>query len=158
MEKRLNYRSVAPQAQQAMTGLYTYVRTCGLEIALLDLVWLRISQINGCVYCVDKHYSDALAHGVSARKLNAVVAWEESPFFTARERAALAWAESLTWVATTHAPDEAYRATEQHFRDKELVDLTYAIALMNGLNRLGVGFRLQPEMAPEERVIAAAAP
>lgn len=151
MEKRLDYHKVAPQAQQAMRHLYSYVKECGLDIALLDMVWLRISQINGCAYCVDLHYRDALAKGVAARKLNSVVTWEETDFFNPRERAALAWAESLTLVAATRAPDPVYRAAHEQFTDKELVDLTYAIALMNLLNRLGVGFRLSPEVKPEER-------
>ncbi|HUN46173.1 MAG TPA: carboxymuconolactone decarboxylase family protein [Stellaceae bacterium] len=151
MEKRLNHRQVSPQAQQAIGPIYAYVKECGLDIGLVDMIWLRISQINGCAYCVDLHYRDALAHGVPARKLNSVVTWAETAFFTARERAALAWAESLTLVAATHAPDEIYRAAHEQFSDKELVDLSWAIALMNAMNRMGVGFRLQPDVKPEER-------
>ncbi|HTZ81515.1 MAG TPA: carboxymuconolactone decarboxylase family protein [Stellaceae bacterium] len=151
METRLNHRAASPQAQQAVGPLYTYVKECGLDIALIDMVWLRISQINGCAYCVDLHYRDALAHGVPARKLNSVVTWEETGFFSPRERAALAWAESLTLVAATHAPDAVYRAAHEQFADKELADLTWAIGLMNMMNRLGVGFRLRPEVKAEER-------
>jgi AhpD family alkylhydroperoxidase len=151
MTKRLDHGAAAPQARQAMMSLYTYVKECGLDAALIDMVWLRISQINGCAYCVDLHYRDALAHGVAARKLNSVMTWAETQFFSARERAALAWAESLTLVAATRAPDDVYEAAHAQFGDKELVDLTYAIGLMNLLNRLGVGFRKEPEVKPEER-------
>ncbi len=151
MAKRLDHNAVAPQARQAMMSLYTYVKESGLDIALIDMIWLRISQINGCAYCVDLHYRDALARGVAARKLNSVVTWAETQFFSARERAALAWAESLTLVAETRAPDDVYEAALAQFGDKGMVDLTYAIGLMNLLNRLGVGFRKEPEVKPEER-------
>ena len=148
MTSRLNHHAVAPQARQALAPRYSYVKECGLDIALLDMIWLRISQINGCAYCVDLHYRDALTHGITARKLNSVVTWEETEFFNPRERAALAWAESLTLVAATRAPDDVYRKAQAQFSEKELVDLTYAIGLMNLLNRIGVGFRMTPK--PEE--------
>ncbi len=142
---RLDYRQVAPDGYKAFAGVHRYVAQSGLEPALVHLVYLRVSQLNGCAYCVDLHWRDALAEGVSPRKANAVAAWEEVPFFSPRERAAFAWADSLTRLAETKAPDADYERARLHFAEKELADLTYAVALMNALNRLGVGFRRTPE-------------
>jgi AhpD family alkylhydroperoxidase len=142
---RLNYKEAAPDGYKAFARVHQYVAQSGLEPALVHLVYLRVSQINGCAYCVDLHWRDALAEGVSPRKVNAVAAWEEAPFFSPRERAAFTWAESLTRLAETKAPDADYERAREHFADKELADLTYAVALMNALNRLGVGFRRAPE-------------
>ena len=147
MELRLPYWSIAPDGVRAMTALYKYLPECGLEPLLIDLVFLRVSQINGCAYCVDLHARDARAKGETDRRVNSVVTWREAPFYTPRERAALAWAESLTLIAETRAPDEDYEAAKAQFSEKELVDLTLAIGLMNALNRLAVGFRRGP--APE---------
>lgn len=144
MLTRLDHAKAAPEGAELLGQLYAYVAKSGLDPALIDLVYLRISQINGCAYCVDLHWRDATSKGVETRKLNAVAAWEEMPFFSARERAALAWAESLTLVAQTKAPDSAYDAARAAFGDKELADLSYAIAVMNAYNRLGVGFRKMP--------------
>ena len=144
MQERLNYPAIAPDGYRAFGKVHQYVANCGLDSMLIHLVYLRVSQINGCAYCVDLHYRDALAEGGDPRKLNSVVVWDESPFFSPRERAAFAWAESLTNVATTHAADEHYNAARTQFSDKELVDLSYAVSLMNAFNRLGVGFRKQP--------------
>lgn len=144
MLTRLDHAKAAPEGAKLLGQLYAYVAKSGLDPALIDLVYLRISQINGCAYCVDLHWRDATSKGVETRKLNAVAAWEEMPFFSARERAALAWAESLTLVAQTKAPDSAYDAARAAFGDKELADLSYAIAVMNAYNRLGVGFRKMP--------------
>lgn len=145
MQTRLDYARAAPEGAQILGRLYAYVSRSGLDPLLIDLVYLRISQINGCSYCVDMHWRDASEKGADARKLNAVAAWEEMPFFSERERAALAWAESLTLVASTRVPEDAYAAARAQFGDKSLVDLSYAIALMNAYNRLGVGFRKHPE-------------
>ncbi|MGE3150088.1 MAG: carboxymuconolactone decarboxylase family protein [Pseudorhodoplanes sp.] len=150
-EKRLDYASISPQGLQAFRGVRNYIAGCGLDPILVDLVYLRVSQINGCAYCVDLHYRDALKRGVNPRKLNSLVAWREGPFFNARERAALAWTESLTFIARTGAPQEDFDAVKAHFSEKELADLSYAIALMNALNRVSVGFRGQPELSAEER-------
>lgn len=155
MDRRLDYRAIGPDGHRAFGNVYTYVSGCGLDPALLNMVLLRVSQINGCAFCVDLHHRDAVKSGVSERKLSNLVAWAESPFFNARERAALGWAESLTLVAETRAPQHVYEAAKSHFGDKELVDLTYAIALMNAMNRIGIGFRRQPELSAEERVAAA---
>lgn len=144
MQTRLDYAKAAPEGAKLLGQFHSYVARSGLDPALIDLVYLRVSQINGCAYCVDLHWRDAVNKGVEARKLNAVAAWEEMPFFSERERAAFAWAESLTLVAATKAPDAAYDAARAQFDDKELTDLTYAIALMNAYNRLGVGFRKMP--------------
>ena len=144
MEPRLNYASVSPEAAKSFGGAHHYIAHCGLEPGLIHLVYLRVSQINGCAYCVDLHMRDALRDGDDFRRINSVVTWRETPFFTPRERAALAWAESLTLVAETRAPDEDYGRARAEFSEKELVDLTYAVALMNALNRVAIGFRKGP--------------
>ena len=144
MQQRLKYASVSPDGYKAWGALRGYIAKCGLEESLVNLVYLRVSQINGCAYCVDLHTRDAEKAGESTRRLHNVVTWRETPFFSERERAALAWAESLTLLPETKAPDEAYDPLRLHFNDKEIADLTYAIALMNAMNRLGVGFRMGP--------------
>jgi AhpD family alkylhydroperoxidase len=144
MEPRINYGNVSPEAIQAMRGLEIYVRGSGLEPALLELVRLRASQINGCAYCIDMHTKDARAAGETEQRLYGLSAWEETPFYNARERAALAWTEALTRIAETRAPDEVYNSVRQHFSEKELVDLTLAIVAINGWNRIAVGFRSVP--------------
>lgn len=146
MSPRLELKKVAPEGYQAFGPLYQYVASSSIDRALVDLVYLRISQINGCAYCVDQHWRDALKAGDDARKLNSVITWREAPFFSERERAALAWAESLTRVADTGAPDDDYAVVKGQFSDKEIADLTIVIALMNAMNRIGVGTRLQPPM------------
>jgi AhpD family alkylhydroperoxidase len=146
MSERFNLRKVSPEGYKAFGALYQYVDSCGLERALIDLVYLRVSQINGCAYCVDSHWRDLLKAGADARKLNSLVTWREAPFFTNRERAALTWAESLTNIATTHAPDEDYAAVKSEFSDKEVGDLTIVIGLMNAMNRVGIGTRLAPQV------------
>ena len=128
----------------AFAPLTQYIRASSLGRELVDLVFLRVSQINGCAYCVDLHWRDALKAGDDARKINSLVTWREAPFFSERERAALAWAESLTHVAQTGAPDADYDLAKSQFSDHELGDLTIVIAYMNALNRLGVGLRMQP--------------
>lgn len=144
MEPRIDYRKAAPGAISAMLGLENYARTRGLEPALLELVKLRASQINGCAYCVDMHTKDARAGGESEQRLYAIVVWRETPFFTERERAALAWTEAVTQVSYEHVPDEVYEFARRHFNEKELVDLTLAIIAINGWNRLAISFRTVP--------------
>ncbi|MGH6954755.1 MAG: carboxymuconolactone decarboxylase family protein [Alphaproteobacteria bacterium] len=141
---RIDYKSVAPKGFAAMAGLGRYVDECGLDKKLIYLVELRVSQINGCAYCVDLHSRELRGEGETAKRIDSVVVWRESPFFTPRERAALAWAESVTLIAESHAPDDIYEEARRHFGEKELVDLTYAIAAMNAWNRLGVSFRQLP--------------
>lgn len=133
-----------PGAIQAIFGLEKYVNSSGLEKPLLELVKLRASQINGCAYCVDMHTSDAKKEGESDRRLHAVVVWRETPFFTPRERAALAWTEAVTLLSETHAPDELYNELLTCFNEKEVIDLTMAIITINSWNRMAVSFRKSP--------------
>jgi AhpD family alkylhydroperoxidase len=142
--QRLDYAKASPAAYQAMLGLERYVRASGLEHSLLELVKLRASQINGCAFCVDMHARDARAGGEAERRLYALPVWREAPFFTARERAALAWTEALTLVAQHPDLDAPYAALAQHFSDKERVDLTLAIGAINTWNRIAIGFGAQP--------------
>ena len=144
MQPRIEYRKVAPGVMAAMSGLERYLAECGLEPSLLELVKLRASQINGCAYCMDMHTKDARARGETEQRLYALSAWRETPFYTDRERAALAWTEALTLIADGHAPDAIYESAHQHFTEKELVDLTLAIIAINGWNRLAIGFRTVP--------------
>jgi AhpD family alkylhydroperoxidase len=126
-----------------MFGLEKYVRGCGLEASLLELVKMRASQINGCAFCLDMHSKDARAAGETEQRLYLLSAWREAPFYTPRERAALAWTEALTSVADGHVPDEVYAEAREHFGEKELVDLSLAVVAINGWNRLAVGFRAE---------------
>jgi AhpD family alkylhydroperoxidase len=144
MTARLNYSHAAPEATRAMMGLEQYVRTSGLEPTLLHLVKLRASYMNGCAYCIDMHTKDARLAGETEQRLYAVPVWHETPFFTPRERAALAWTESVTAIAATGVPDEAYEAVRQQFTEAEVVALTMAVVAINGWNRLAVSFRAEP--------------
>ena len=144
MQSRLDYAKAAPAALRAHYTLEEYVRGCGLELPLLELVKTRASQINGCAYCLDMHTKDARAAGETEQRLYALSAWREAPFYSARERAALAWTEAVTRVGDTHVPDEVFREAREHFSEKELVDLTMAIVVINGWNRLAISFRTVP--------------
>jgi AhpD family alkylhydroperoxidase len=124
-----------------MYAVERYVRECGLDRPLLELVKLRASQVNGCAYCVDMHTKDARANGETEQRLYAVVVWREAPFFTERERAALAWTEALTLVSQEQVPDNVFEIARKEFSDKELVDLTMAVIAINGWNRLAISFR-----------------
>ncbi|MBV8809019.1 MAG: carboxymuconolactone decarboxylase family protein [Acidobacteriaceae bacterium] len=135
---------VAPQAYRALAGLGSYVTNSGLDPALLELVKVRASQINRCAYCIDMHTKDARGNGESEQRLYALTAWRETPFFTDRERAALAWTEAITLINETHAPDDVYEEVRQQFTEQELVNLTMAIVVINGWNRLLIGFRAVP--------------
>jgi AhpD family alkylhydroperoxidase len=141
MEQRLDFYKASPDALKALIALEVAVGKLGLEPALLDLVKLRASQINGCAFCVDLHASDLRKKGETERRLYAVPVWRETPFFTPRERAALAWTEAITLVATRHAPDADYEALSAEFSERERVDLTLAIGVINSWNRLSIGFR-----------------
>lgn len=148
MSNRLNHATTSPDGYKALGAAHSYLQQCSLPRTLIDLVYLRVSQLNGCAYCIDLHSRDLLKEGVSVDKLVLVPVWDEAgAVFSARERAALAWAEIVTRVAETGVPDEAYAAATAEFGDKELVDLTYAISLMNAYNRLGVTFRMTPAAA-----------
>ena len=144
MNARIDFYSASKEAISAMIALEKAGANLGIDPRLLDLIKLRASQINGCAFCIDLHTSDARKAGESERRLATVSAWRETPFFTARERAALAWTESLTNIAQTHAPDADYELLAAHFNPKEMADLTLAIATINAWNRFAIGFRKMP--------------
>jgi AhpD family alkylhydroperoxidase len=144
MKPRFRYDAASPNPYDAMDGLETYLATCTIEQPLIHLVKLRASQINGCAYCLDMHWKDLRALGENEARLYGLDAWGESPLYTARERAALAWTEAVTLVADGHVPDEAYDAVRGHFDERELADLTMAIATINAWNRLSIAARLTP--------------
>ena len=145
MSHRIDYAKISPAGFKAFGGVYLYLQNCGLPKQLINLVYLRVSQINGCAYCIDMHSRDLLKSGLEADKLVLLPVWREAgEVFTSRERAALAWAETVTRVAETGVPDSDYAAAIAEFNDKELADLTYAIGLMGAFNRFGIGFRSTP--------------
>ena len=140
MQPRIDV-TAAPSALKAMLGLGAYVQQSGLEENLLNLIALRASQINGCAYCIDMHWKDLRASGESEQRLYGLDAWRESPYYTERERAVLAWTEAVTRVADTHVPDEAFENLRQHFNEKQIADLTLAVATINSWNRLNIALR-----------------
>jgi AhpD family alkylhydroperoxidase len=144
MSERIAYAKVTPEGYRAMAGLERYVRESGLEPSLLELVKLRASQINGCAYCIDMHWKDARARGESEQRLYGLMAWRESPYYSERERAALAWTEAVTLIADSHVPDDLYEEVRQYFNETELVNLTLALVAINGWNRLAISFRTEP--------------
>jgi len=144
MRQRIDYKQSAPGGYKVMSTLEQYVRSCGIEPSLLELIKIRASQINGCAFCLDMHTKDARARGETEQRLYALSAWCETPFFTERERAALEWTEAVTRVADTHAPDKVYESVRKHFTEKELVDITLAVVAINGWNRLAIAFRTMP--------------
>jgi AhpD family alkylhydroperoxidase len=141
---RFDYASASPQAVKAMYALEVATRHLGLEPALLELVRLRASQINGCAYCIDLHTRDARAAGESDERMHLVSVWHEAPVFTPRERAALAWTEAVTRIADTHVPDDVYELAKSQFSEAELVNLTLAVVAINGWNRFAISFRAVP--------------
>ena len=141
MQPRIDYKNISPKALEAMRGLELYVHRSGLEQPLLELIKTRASQLNGCAYCLDMHTKDARASGETEQRLYGLSAWQEAPFYTARERAALLWTEAVTLISEQRVPDEIYESVRQHFSEKELVDLTMAIVAINGWNRLAISFR-----------------
>jgi len=142
MSTRINHHQVNMAAVQSLAGIYQHVTS--IDPKLRALVELRVSQINGCAFCVDMHSTQARAEGETQQRLDCLVAWRESPFYTDRERAAFAWAEAVTRIAETHAPDEAYTPLLEHFSEKEIVDLTLIISVMNTWNRLAISLRKEP--------------
>jgi AhpD family alkylhydroperoxidase len=141
MKARVNIGSAPPGAYKAMLGLEAYLATCGLEPGLVHLVKMRVSQINGCAYCLDMHSKDLRAAGDTEQRLYLLDAWREAPFYSERERAALAWAEAVTLVTDGHVPDEVFEDVRPHFTDAELINLTLAVTTINAWNRLNVAFR-----------------
>jgi AhpD family alkylhydroperoxidase len=144
MEPRIDYRKVAPGVFQAALGLEKYLGQCGIEETLIHLIELRASQINGCAYCIDMHWKDLRAAGETEQRLYGLDAWRESPYYTARERAALAWTEAITIIRETHAPDEVYEEVRNNFSEKEIANLTFAVATINVWNRLAISMRSVP--------------
>lgn len=141
MEQRLSYSKAAPEGIEILRKLESYIKKAGLEPDLVELVKLRASQINGCAYCIDMHTKDARSQGESEQRLYGVSAWQEAPFYNERERAALAWTESVTKISEAQLPDEIYNLVKKHFTERELVDLTLAVIAINSWNRLAISFR-----------------
>jgi AhpD family alkylhydroperoxidase len=144
MTQRLNALEAAHGAMKAMFGLEAYLAKCGLESSLLHLLKLRVSQINGCAYCIDMHWKDLRAGGETEQRLYMLDAWRESPFYSERERAAFAWAEAVTLVTEGNVPDEVFEEARKQFKETELADLTLAVVAINGWNRLNIAFRTVP--------------
>ncbi len=144
MGQRFSYSKAAPEGVESLRKLDSYAKSSGLEPDLLELVKLRASQINGCAYCIDMHTKDARSHGESEQRLYAVSVWRETPFYGERERAALAWTESVTLISKDQVPDDVYGEARRYFSEKELADLTLAIIAINGWNRLAISFRTPP--------------
>ena len=144
MEQRFNYFKAAPDAYKALSGVEAYLHSCGLEEGLLHLIKLRTSQINGCAFCLDMHSKDLRAIGETEQRLYTLDAWRECPWFTERERAALAWTEALTLITQGHVPDAVYEEALKQFNEKELSDLSIAITTINTWNRLSIASRTPP--------------
>ena len=141
---RVNYAQVAPHAFNALLGLEKAMAESSLDQSLHELIKIRASQLNACAYCIDMHTSDAIKLGETPRRIFALSAWHETPLFTDRERAALLWTETLTLLAEKGAPEVIYNEVAEQFNDREMADLTFAIATINAWNRFGVGFAMQP--------------
>jgi AhpD family alkylhydroperoxidase len=144
MKARINYAKAAPGVYDAMDALEQYLQKCGLEESLLHLARLRASQVNGCAYCLDMHWKDLRAIGETEQRLYSLDAWRECPYYTDRERAALAWTEAVTLITNGHVPDSVYEEARQYFNEKELSDLTLAVAAINAWNRLSIAARIVP--------------
>jgi len=144
MQPRLDYKAASPEAYKAISHVEAFVRRSGLEAPLLELIKIRASQLNGCAFCIDMHTKDARAHGETEQRIYALDAWHETPFFTDKERAALAWTEALTNIQQGHAPEAVYQEARKHFGDAEIVNLTLAITTINAWNRIAIGFRSVP--------------
>jgi len=147
MSIRIDYKAVLPEGYRAMAGLSRFVAETGLDKALIHLVKLRVSQINGCAYCCWLHCKELREMGEVEVRLDCLPAWREAPYYGARERAALAWAEAVTLISETHAPDDVYAQARAQFGEKELVALTYLIVEINAWNRLAVPFRQAPPVS-----------
>jgi AhpD family alkylhydroperoxidase len=144
MKPRMNFYQAAPDTIKALTALEAQVQGCGLEQSLIELVKTRASQINGCAFCINMHTQDARKHGETEQRLYLLNAWRESPVYSERERAALAWTEAVTLISETHAPDDAYNEVRAHFSEAETVNLTVLIGTINSWNRLAIAFRAVP--------------
>lgn len=148
MTQRMDYNAATPSGVKALGGVYGHILQSGLPKSLVELVYLRISQINGCAYCIDTHWRDLLKQGIAVEKIALLQSWRESgELFDRTERAALAWAETVTRVAETNVPDAEYESAAAEFEPKQLADLTIAIGLMNAYNRMAISFRVPPAAA-----------
>ena len=143
MKARLNAYTAAPETMKAVSAIEPIIAASGIEQSLIELVKTRASQINGCAFCIHMHTKDARAHGETEERLYLLDAWRESPLYTERERAALAWTEALTLINQTHAPDDVYEALRKHFNEAETANLTTLIGVINTWNRIAIGFRYQ---------------
>jgi AhpD family alkylhydroperoxidase len=143
MKARLNAYTAAPETMKAMAAIEPIIAATGLEPSLIELVKIRASQINGCAYCIHMHTKDARAHGETEERIYLLDAWRESPLYTERERAALAWTEALTLISVTHAPDADYEELRRHFNETATANLTTLIGVINAWNRLAIGLRYQ---------------
>lgn len=146
MEQRLDLTKVSPDGYKAMLGVHSYVQNSGLGLGLLELVKMRVSQINGCAFCIAMHVPLALKHGISQNQLYLLAAWREAPVYSPAERAALAWAEALTQLASGDVPDDVYAELCRHFSAKEVGDLSFAVAEINAWNRLMIATRTPPQL------------
>ena len=146
MSQRIDLTKISPNGYQAMLGVHSYVQNSGLGLGLLELIKMRVSQINGCAFCIAMHVPLARKHGVSDDQLNLLVAWREAPIYSAKERAALAWAEALTWLSGGDVSDAVYSEICQHFSEKEVADLSFAVAEINAWNRLMICTRTPPQL------------
>lgn len=144
MNARIAWAQKSPEAYKAMVGLETALARTGLDHSLMELIRLRASQLNGCAYCVNMHANDARKAGETETRLQTLSVWAETPFFDAKEKAVLAWVESLTQLSTHHAPQDQYEALLEHYSEAEVVNITLAIATINAWNRFGVGFAMIP--------------
>jgi AhpD family alkylhydroperoxidase len=144
MEPRIDYTTASPGASKAMLELESFVRQSGLDAKLLELVKIRASQLNGCAYCIDMHTKDARLRGETEQRIYSLEAWRETPFFSEKERAGLAWTEAITNIQRGHAPEAVYQELSRHFDETERVNLTLAITTINAWNRIAIGFRMVP--------------
>ncbi len=166
MEPRFNAATASPTGYKGLLMMEQYLSKCGLEEKLLHLIKLRVSQINGCAFCLDMHWKDLRAIGEAEQRLYSLDAWRECPYYSDRERAALTWAEALTLITNGHVPDSIYEEVQPHFDEKEISDLTYAVVTINAWNRLAISSRTppgtykpakrhipEPEQEPEPEVV-----
>lgn len=144
MKQRVNYMSLASGGVKALMAMEAYIHECGIEPKLIHMIKLRASQINGCAYCIDMHWKDLRALGESEQRLYGLDAWREAPYYTDRERAAMAWTEALTLITDGHAPDEIYEQVRAHFNEKEIADLSFMVCAINAWNRLAISMRTVP--------------
>jgi AhpD family alkylhydroperoxidase len=144
MKERIKFASLNPGALQSMMGIEKYLFHCGLDRKLLDLIYLRVSQINGCAYCLDMHWKDLRAMGESEQRLYSLNAWRESPFYSEQEQAALAWAEAVTTLPNNEVPDDVFEEAHRHFNDEKFANMTLAIVTINSWNRINIAFKREP--------------